>query len=1391
MSYLRRFRSFRTDALPLERPLYQHQERAIRKAILHSRNIVVATGTGSGKTEAFLVPILNHLFVEEDGGRPAAGVRALLLYPMNALANDQMARLRELLKNYPRITFGRYTGETESEDAKAIEKYRKMYHREPYPNELISRRQMRDRPPQILLTNYAMLEYLLLRPDDHVFFDGQYAGHWRFLVIDEAHVYTGAKGIEMAMLLRRLKDRVVKGEAERLQCIVTSATLATGEEGFPEVARFARDLVGERVEWVQGDPHQQDVVKAIRMPMADLGQSQWKPDPALYVRWQEIVERSTGRQCISSLVAEGKTSGLPESVLQVAVETAGDDCLAFLYEILKGDERIMVLRRALAAEPRYLGDMAAELFEDALDARHWLVALVDLAAKAKPVGDHQPLIPARYHLFVRAIEGAYLALRPDRCLFLERREQVEVDGRQYAVFEIAACRRCGATYLVGETQEDSNGTALRQPGKQYYEHVGNLEYYLLLDEGMDLVPDDEDEAVDYGEALTYDESDRYRLCAVCGAIDKDTLLSPLCSCGDSNHLTVINVPSKAGEVHKCPACGRQSPANLVWRFLTGKDATASVLATAFYQQIPPRKSEPIDLDDQAAGEDAWGPPTSHPAVPEQGTHQAGEGRQLLVFSDSRQDAAFFAPYLSRTYSQILRRRLILEIIEDHSESVIQDRWRTQDLINPLVRATERLDLFVGTSTQQRKGEVWKWVLYELLRIDRRNGLEGVGCLGFSLVRPKGWYAPGPLQSWGLSEDEIWRLSQILLDSLRTKGAILFPDLVSPTDDFFYPRNREYYFRRDGSNAQRHISSWNPSRPGVMNTRLDFLHRLTRRGLGKEISTQDCGEVLRQIWDLWLKPHDSTSCWRDLFSAVTLPQESTVYRMKPDFWELRPATIDPEIPWYLCDTCHELTLLNLRGVCPTYRCDGQLRECDPAEVFGDNHYRKLYTGLQPIGLVAEEHTAQLTGAAAAELQTQFIQGDVNVLSCSTTFELGVDVGQLESVFMRNVPPTAANYVQRAGRAGRRTSATAFALTFAQRRSHDLTHFNDPKRMVSGEIRAPHFEIANEKIARRHVYATALAAFWKEHPDTFRDVKAFFFRDDRSGPDLLATFLAAKPDSLRDSLQRIVPIELHDRLQLDDWGWTSGLFDTDSGVLSKAADEVTTDVEALHRAREQLIERNKPSDFILRRINTILDRYLINHLSSRNVIPKYGFPVDVVELQIMHHSDEAKALELDRDLRIALSEYAPSSQVVAGGKLWTSRYLKTIPNRAWRRYSYAICDHCQCYQRVLAETGQTLDVCRACGGPLGGRNRGTFVVPEFGFMTSVDPPAQPGEARPERTYTTRTYYSGEAKESDKTEIRFGRVNLVAISASEGGLAVINHAGHRGFKVCPQLWLCHTRP
>jgi hypothetical protein len=191
---------------------------------------------------------------------------------------------------------------------------------------------------------------------------------------------------------------------------------------------------------------------------------------------------------------------------------------------------------------------------------------------------------------------------------------------------------------------------------------------------------------------------------------------------------------------------------------------------------------------------------------------------------------------------------------------------------------------------------------------------------------------------------------------------------------------------------------------------------------------------------------------------------------------RAMKAETGLPVYRCNRCFNVSYVNLNDVCPFYGCDGTLELVnDHNAAWESNHYRHLYQTLEPISITAEEHTAQWKPDEAGRVQDRFIRGQINVLSCSTTFELGVDVGDLQAVLMRNVPPTTANYIQRAGRAGRRTDSVAFVLIYAQRRSHDLTHFNQPEKMVAGRILPPAVTISNEKIVRRHVHSVFLAAF----------------------------------------------------------------------------------------------------------------------------------------------------------------------------------------------------------------------------------------------------------------------------------------------------------------------------
>ncbi len=216
----------------LDRPLYRHQVRAIER-IQQGRNVVVATGTGSGKTECFLLPILDAAARARAEGRK--GVLAILVYPMNALANDQLDRMREMIGASTGITFGRYTSQTPKKLSELSEDQRREAARS--PNELATREQIQAEPPQVLLTNFAMLEYLLLRPKDQDIFRHP---SLRFVVLDKAHAYNGSQGIDIGLLMRRLRQRY----QQKPQFILTSATLGSpGEEG--KIADFASRLTGD------------------------------------------------------------------------------------------------------------------------------------------------------------------------------------------------------------------------------------------------------------------------------------------------------------------------------------------------------------------------------------------------------------------------------------------------------------------------------------------------------------------------------------------------------------------------------------------------------------------------------------------------------------------------------------------------------------------------------------------------------------------------------------------------------------------------------------------------------------------------------------------------------------------------------------------------------------------------------------------------------------------------------------------------------------------------------------------------------------------------------------------------------------------------------------------
>ncbi|MDR7304210.1 DEAD/DEAH box helicase [Haloactinomyces albus] len=1324
------FFPFTGPELPADRPLHRHQEQAVRKARA-GRNFVMATGTGSGKTEGFLLPILAHLAEQRAAGALGPGVRALLLYPMNALANDQLARFRRLLATMPDVTFGRYTGDTREDRRKAEEDFRNLNPGvEPLPNELLSRQEMRANPPHLLLTNYAMLEYLLLRPQDMDLFDTTHAQQWKFIVVDEAHVYDGAKGSELAMLLRRLRDRV--GANHDLQAIATSATV--GADSAPEaVTDFATNLFGLPFHWESANPDRQDLVTA--STLTHPAGPAWGPLP-------------------SSAYAELATVSDPQTELLRMARAHGWHGHGQAADALRTEARLRKLHTALSKGPQPLENIATELFTEHTDDDRTMaeVATTNLVTLAGLVHDPagSPVLSTRFHLFTRATEGAFSCLtETDPHLSLSRREQCEHCFRR--VFELAGCRRCGTVYLHGAM--DNSGPVPRHT--PWRSGVDRSHAWLLLeDRDIDgtAIEDEDDALLDGGKA---EQATRRYLCIGCGTVHTDE--SATCShedCPGTELRAVRLINSSSESLKSCIACGARGTRPI--RLLeSGSEAAASVLATSFYQALPP---------------DTTGPAAEH----------AGQGRKLLFFSDSRQMAAYFAPYLQDTHQRLSHRRLIMLALQHWAKVEDNERATVEDVVDFTLRATKRSQTFhEDDSRSTRRNAVSLWVMQETISYDDRQSLEGVGLIRVELDRKPTWQPPERLTALGLGTEESWGLLEELLRILRTQGALDMPEEVDPSNEEFAPRRGPIYVRGQGSDSKKRVFSWVPTRG--TNRRADYLTRVLRE-LG---SDRDPNALLDELWQD-LDPANAQDGPQKWFRSDSFSQLGTVRRI--DHRKLRFRQVDEATVLYQCDRCRRIAGVSVRGVCSTMRCDGTLQPWQRTSAEQErDHYRHLYLASSPVPMRVQEHTAQWTSKKAAEIQTDFVQGKTNALSCSTTFELGVDVGELQAVMLRNMPPTTANYVQRAGRAGRRTDSAALVVTYAQRRSHDLSRFAEPEKMISGETRAPVIPLENVRIDRRHAHSIALAAFFRamrdQHQETWRTAGEFFLAPAPAPPDhvipalRVRNFLTPVPAAVRASLETVLPKNMHEEIGVATDAWVEVLVD----LLETARSELQQDVDAFEQRRKTAEREQKypMAEQCKKVLRTLYNRPLIGFLANHNVLPKYGFPVDTVELRTNRtREDRDQTLELTRDLSLAIKDYAPGAEIIAGGHRWTSGGIYRLPGRDLVTRYYAVCEECGHYRESIDQLDPT---CPSCHAPQTRAAR-HYVEPTYGFVAS-EAKKQGSSQAPPRSGSTATYILDSHADVDEGTTRFpGGGTLDWRVGARGQFVVISEgAGRAGFRIC----------
>lgn len=1468
-------------------PPYDHQAQTVEAVLCQGKSAVVMTGTGSGKTECFLLPMLGKL-ADLAHRRPDAfappSVRAILLYPMNALVNDQLGRLR-LLFGDPRVVdwfkaaagrparFARYTSrslypglrtskkdgprlkpigdyyvrllrdsrgedsvETErQEEAKRLvaelERRGKWpakpdlaawYGKEgtrwqnargefvraatlPGDAELLTRHEVQDAPPDVLVTNYSMLEYMLMRPLESGIFDQ--TRDWlatnpdeRFLlVVDEAHLYRGAAGAEVALLIRRLSARLGI-RADRLQVICTSASF----QDRAKAPEFAAQLAGKDpadVVLVEGKLHTSEATGTGGANDVDALQG-----VDLRRFYENTAEAARLKAIRPFLDFRGVAPVGPLHTTLLAALEKYPPLGTLIDETMRRAVRVDQLGTILF--PRVDPERAARA----------VTALIALACVARPAPDQPGLLPSRVHAFFRGLPGLWACLDPDCPGAAKQPNNAEPGpvGRLYdqprsvcdscdgRVLELYTCRNCGAAYGRAFTDDLENPTFLwAEPGLEFEAADGRsaaaLQPLDLLLEAPDqnaaVEPKEYDLAT--GRLNPPGRPDRARRVF----LRKDRTGKPVAidnddSDGGSAHSRRDKAP---GEFRPCGVCGQTAAygRTSVQDHLTKGDQPFQAVVARQLQVQPP----------------------SGPAAT---AFAPLRGRKVLVFSDSRQTAARLAPNLQMYANRDVLRPLLARGYDLLAELGARDLVLDDAVFALLAAAT---DFDVRIRPQLRPNESFSFA-------------EGVR----DRIRDRALLSPYELERLRRTVLSAQHPSNLLADLYETftspyyglealgLASIVEADEHQPAISALPPiKGIAETPEQKRALARAWIRAWR--RQGF------WLSGMTADWWNAKVRGHKSGKF--QALDKLLRlPAQRNSFTRDWLPKLRLLFCESIGGM----WRLRGTSLGLQIDgkWAYCDVCRD-TVRPFPGrpdLC--VNCGRErAREIDPDtdRVFSarKGYYRvssvdaRRKPPVPPLALVAAEHTAQLNDAQDTEIFSKAEEHEllfqdvaipdaenrprtaIDVLSCTTTMEVGIDIGALSGVALRTMPPARANYQQRAGRAGRRGNALATVVAFGSADSHDEHYFSHPEEMIAGQVVDPTLTLNNAQLVRRHVTAYLLQRYLG---DTLRghvpsDAENRLFAVLGSVPEFLnpasplnrqefGDWLRAKETALRSDINAWLPVQLSaaDRASLLDDLAASTLKVIDEALAEStddsappkapAAEADDTDTAADELAPEAGIEPP-------RRRNADQPDFLLDRLLERGVLPRYAFPTDVATFHVFDKDKFQPYRPVfkytpSQSLRIALSSYAPSMQVWIDGLQYTSGAIyspgKNERPDAWkRRLLYQECQVCD-YARTKPQGEVKLGTHEDCPGCLGVSTlsgaQNWLRPPGFAHPVNIDPQSS-SDDQPDRSYASRAKLSAPAPADDEAGW-LHPCDLIAVYPDRKELIVTNRGPRdEGYRYC----------
>jgi ATP-dependent helicase YprA (DUF1998 family) len=1452
---------------PSNRLLYEHQEKAILAVIKKQENIVVATGTGSGKTECFLIPMLDMLLKEGDN-LSLPGVRVLILYPMNALVNDQVKRLRKLLccQQIARIKFGFYTSRTEKNKNKALESLREelaAYEpeelRQLLPEEerdsiddeelieqavekttqvqLLSREEMWEAPPHIIITNYSMLEHMLIRPVERQKIFGVSVDKFKMLVVDEAHSYDGAKGTEVSMLLERFKAAVGVEQKDKIRCIATSASLGD-ESADPQVLHFASELFSESFS---------QVIRGQRLTAKDrLGNPYTLPaeltNPEIF-EYLSILELPEPNASISKWL-DRLSAIVPDEQLQDAQTKANGDIHKFLWFTLKGHPLVHRLINILGrgSQPWEQILRSPELWDvnlpirldgtiDDTDAKLALACLLQLCTLARENSEDLPLLPVRLHLLFRSLEGLYACIKP-QCNAALRDPNYQNRESQYGrlylnekktcesctspVMELGSCFQCGQAYAFTKRQDSGLLESLPRAIQALKE---NTKIYTFTSGKLDSTTEEEEVGEEDVEQLSAAKT--FKLLKRDGwiGIPSDKPFTPTAITESEFNLAWHRKKDDKNQdgcyLNKCAACGagigRTTLA--INRFIAYTDGPLEAMIDSLFELLP----EPEKTENQSCK------------------------RKLLTFSDGRQDAAFFASDYQRTHSEILYRQMLWSAFQeakgnDGIASVTQvikelkNKFITISIPHPdrdsrlnyksyCPEDTESLENSrdCQDSAEARAKEI---LLREFaLLFNRRSTLEAFALLTCHIDLDER-FIQLVARKFEITDDEARVFLIVLTDVIRRTGIVsiegssrYFPETGGdghrPEMIDNQGRSKNYVFlekSEDETKKYKDCPSFMPWKEGKVRKQVNRL-----------------GWYFIQIFSEVKLPKREDFIW--LFTELTnnrlLVEAKKGYQLN---WQKLNIIETPQ-DWYKCNCCQQIFHIpGLSGIhqpklnvqrCSTYKCPGELKVYTPEKIAqsADEHYQQiLITQRSPLPLRSQEHTAQLGVGELEKRENRFRRGLINMLSCSTTLEMGVDIGELQAVVLRNFPPHVSNYQQRTGRAGRRTDGVAVSLMYAQRRPHDRFYFEQPEQLIAGSNQIPKLDSGNLQIQQRHIKAELLAAFLRDNwsmspeevtlaeflnlpvnepaasekftppPETMICKLEEWLKSDEAR-NITALWLT-RLNGKQESQVAIVIVEFTREIenfqqqQLQDWDSLA----EDLDQLEKRFSDPSEKKE-----RDKIYNRIKGLENELKKIAA---RRLHDELAQASILPIYGFPIDVVRL-LTGESDEYNSSQgrhrLQRDRRLALGEYAPDQQIIVDDRMYKS---VGIPKPAeLEQKFYWVCQHCNHFlcDNKKGELIENCPVCRQEPASPAAKQMKLYKVPksfttDWGTVAEVTPYIKPQRQPISQIFLIDDGYSFETLPP--------QLGLYTLTVSKGGNFFLANQGSygkdkgfdkKGFAIC----------